>query len=296
MFPVNRWILASRPRTLPAALVPVLIGTALAFRAGQWNAVPAFLCAAFAVLIQIGTNFANDYYDYLKGADGETRVGPQRAVASGWISPGTMRVATGGVLLLAFTLGLGLIPYGGWWLLAIGVSSVILALAYTAGPYPLAYVGLGDFFVVLYFGLIAVSVTERVQTGTFSTAGLALGLAAGLLANNLLVVNNHRDAPEDAKVGKRTLTVRFGRGFSEVQMGLSLGIAALIPVWIGWINGWWGLALAAVVALCGWKDVSGLRRAVTAPEYGAVLAATARRLVYFGGATSLGIVLPFPFA
>lgn len=291
MFSVNRWILASRPRTLPAAAVPVVVGSALAWQAGGFDIVPAGLCLAFAILIQIGTNFANDTYDFLKGADGAARLGPPRAVASGLIGPGEMRSATIGILGLAFVLGLGLIPFGGWWLLLIGISSVVLAIAYTAGPVPLAYVGLGDLFVVLYFGIIAVGVTERVQVGQFSGEGIGLGLAVGLLANNLLVVNNHRDAPEDAKVGKKTLAVRLGRRFSRIQYGASLCLAAGVTGWFGFVNGWWALWIASGIALHGLREVQTLREAVTPGAYGAILGATAGRLVFFGSAVVVGVIL-----
>jgi len=288
---VKRWILASRPRTLPAAVVPVVVGSALAWQAGGFEIVPAGLCLAFAILIQIGTNFANDYHDFLKGADGAARLGPQRAVAGGLIGPGEMRSATIGILGLAFVLGLGLIPFGGWWLLLIGISSVVLAIAYTAGPIPLAYVGLGDVFVVLYFGIIAVGVTERVQVGHFSGEGIGLGLAVGLLANNLLVVNNHRDAPEDAKVSKKTLAVRLGRRFSRIQYGASLCLAAVVTGWLGFMNGWWVLWIASGIALFGVREVGALREAVTPAAYGTILGATARRLVFFGSALVLGVIL-----
>ena len=140
----NPWVLAARPRTLPISVIPVLLGSALAVSAKAFSLVPALVCLAFALLVQIGANYANDYYDFLKGADNEDRKGPQRAVASGLVSPEAMRNATYGVLLLAFVLGLALIAYGGWWLLAVGVLSVACAVAYTGGPFPLGYLGLGD--------------------------------------------------------------------------------------------------------------------------------------------------------
>lgn len=291
MFPVNRWIIASRPRTLPAAAVPVFVGTALAWQAGGFRLWPAVICLGFALLIQIGTNFANDYYDFRKGADGVARLGPTRAVSSGLIEPQTMLIATGLVLGGAFVLGLGLIPFGGWWLLAVGVSSVLLAVGYTAGPFPLAYLGLGDVFVILYFGIIAVGFTEFVQTGAFSVEGLLMGFGVGLLTNNLLVVNNYRDAPEDAKVGKRTLAVRFGRDFSGWQFAGSTAVAALTALGVAVGNRWWLLGLAAAIALWIPGDGRHLRRAVTPLEYGTVLAATARRLVFYGVIATVGIAV-----
>ncbi|MEM9227118.1 MAG: 1,4-dihydroxy-2-naphthoate octaprenyltransferase, partial [Verrucomicrobiota bacterium] len=161
--PLRVWLLAARPKTLPAAVIPVALGTALAASDGRFQLIPAFVCVLFALLIQVGTNFANDYFDYRSGADNEHRIGPTRAVAAGLVPPALMWRATLVVLTLAFGLGLILIAYGGWWLLLIGVLSVLCAVAYTGGPYPLGYHGLGDVFVVVFFGFIAVMFTYYVQ-------------------------------------------------------------------------------------------------------------------------------------
>ena len=171
------WLEASRPKTLPAALVPVLLASALAFAEGGFRPLPAFLCLVFAVLIQVGTNFANDYLDAVKGSDTEQRIGPRRAVASGLIQPATMGRAALGILAIGFCVGLGLIPFGGWWLLVVGITSVLCAWCYTGGPYPFAYNGLGDVFVVVFFGLIATTCTYYVQVGSISGDALLLGLS-----------------------------------------------------------------------------------------------------------------------
>ncbi|MFP4157899.1 MAG: 1,4-dihydroxy-2-naphthoate octaprenyltransferase, partial [Opitutales bacterium] len=159
------WLSATRPKTLPAAVCPVLVGSSLAYESGSFAWVPALLCLGFALLIQVGTNFANDYLDGIKGTDTKERIGPQRAVANGWIEAVVMRRAAIAVLAAAFCLGLGLIPFGGWWLLVVGIASVVCAWLYTGGPYPLAYHGLGDVFVVLFFGFVAVGCTYFVQSG-----------------------------------------------------------------------------------------------------------------------------------
>ncbi|MGF1531961.1 MAG: 1,4-dihydroxy-2-naphthoate polyprenyltransferase [Puniceicoccaceae bacterium] len=288
---MNRWILASRPRTLPAAAVPVWVGSTLAIARDGFELVAAGLCLGFALLIQVGTNFANDYADFEKGADSESRIGPPRAVAMGLIDPGTMKRATLLVLLAAFGLGLGLIPYGGVWLVVVGVSSVVFAYAYTTGPYPLAYLGLGDVFVICYFGLIAVGVTEYVQTGSFSLSGWALGLGVGLMTNNLLVVNNYRDAEEDAKVGKKTLVVRLGRPLALRQYQLSgyvaVGLAVVTALW----EGWFLVLPVMVVAVRVRCDSLALAAATTAEDYGGVLARTVRRLLLYGGVLGGGILL-----
>ena len=219
---VAAWVVASRPRTLVASLSPVCIGTSLALREVDeisWTLVG--LCLAFAMFMQVGANFANDYYDFVKGADDARRLGPARSVASGVVSPSVMRTAAFCTLSFGFALGLFLMEFSGagWPLLSVGVASVFCALAYTAGPWPLAYLGLGDVFVVLFFGLVATGVTHYVLV---HKAGLDwipewwVGLSVGLIINNLLVVNNHRDADEDAACGKRTLVARFGRKFGVV--------------------------------------------------------------------------------
>ncbi|HSH93539.1 MAG TPA: 1,4-dihydroxy-2-naphthoate polyprenyltransferase, partial [Roseimicrobium sp.] len=206
------WAEAARPRTLPAAVAPVLVASALAMRDDLFNAQAALSCLVFALLIQIGTNFANDYYDFIKGADTAERVGPRRAVAAGLVAPAAMKRAMIGVFAVAFLAGLSLLGFGGWPLLLIGVASILCGIAYTGGPYPLGYNGLGDVFVFVFFGLVAVGATYFVQTGLVTGEVLLLGSGIGALATNILVVNNYRDVETDAKAGKRTLAVRFGRG------------------------------------------------------------------------------------
>ena len=229
---MKAWILASRPKTLPAAAIPVGVGSALAYAEDLFSWVPALICLGFALLVQIGTNFVNDYLDFQKGSDREDRIGPARAVASGWVSAIAMKRASIIVLAAAFCLGLGLIPYGGWWLLAVGVISILCAYLYTGGPYPLAYHGLGDLFVVVFFGWVAVGCSYYVQTGHISREALALGLGVGLLVNNILVINNYRDADQDRVSGKKTLAVRFGRGVALLQYQISVVLASLVPLYL----------------------------------------------------------------
>jgi 1,4-dihydroxy-2-naphthoate octaprenyltransferase len=228
MSPFSIWLEAMRPKTLPAAVVPVLLASSLAYADGAFDWRAALICVAFALMIQIGTNFANDYLDGIKGTDTEARIGPQRAVATGLVAPKTMKRATISVLLAGFCVGLGLIPFGGWWLLLIGVSSVVCAWLYTGGPYPLAYNGLGDVFVVLFFGFIAVGCTYYVQVGTISPEVVLLGLGCGVLVNNILVVNNYRDIEEDRLARKRTLVVIMGRRIARLQYDASALLAAVV--------------------------------------------------------------------
>lgn len=231
------WVEATRPRTLPAAVSPVLVASALALRDGGFNAPAALSCLVFALLIQIGTNFANDYYDFIKGADTAERVGPRRAVASGLIAAAVMKRVMIAVFAVAFVAGLGLLNYGGWPLLVIGVASVACGIAYTGGPYPLGYNGLGDLFVFVFFGLVAVGATYFVQTGRIWGEILLIGAGVGALATNILVVNNYRDVATDTKAGKRTVVVRFGRRFARWQFAGGHLLASATVLIVG-LHGW----------------------------------------------------------
>ncbi len=212
---IKAWVDATRPRTLPASAAPILTATAYAWYDGvvEWTA--AVLCLVFALLAQIASNMANDYYDFKKGGDRADRVGPQRAVVSGLITPRAMLTATLIVLSAACLVGLCLIPYGGWWLIIVGVIIAVFALAYSAGPYPLSRHGLGDVAVFIFFGLIAVNFTYYVQAGVFTLPVLLASIAMGLLSINILLVNNYRDMEEDAEANKRTTVVIFGRRFAS---------------------------------------------------------------------------------
>jgi 1,4-dihydroxy-2-naphthoate octaprenyltransferase len=285
------WLEATRPKTLPAAICPVMVGSALAYDAGAFGWLPALLCLGFALLVQIGTNFANDYLDGVRGSDTEQRLGPQRAVAAGLITAARMKSAALGVLLVAFILGLALIPFGGWWLLAVGIASVLCAWLYTGGPYPLAYNGLGDIFVVVFFGFIAVGCTYYVQVGALNGSVLWTGLACGLLINNILVVNNLRDMAEDRISGKKTLAVRFGGNFAKWQYRFTLVLVAGITVYLGIALGnmlFLGALLPLIPAAWqGWK----LPRLRTSQEYLTALKISGLVVAAFGGVFSLMAVL-----
>ncbi|PXA03099.1 1,4-dihydroxy-2-naphthoate polyprenyltransferase [Coraliomargarita sinensis] len=251
------WLEATRPKTLSAAVCPVLVGTSLAWHAGLFDWRPALICLFFALLVQIGTNFANDYLDGVKGSDTQKRIGPQRAVASGLVRADSMKRAALVVLGAAFCLGLLLIPFGGWWLLAVGVVSVLCAWCYTGGPYPLAYNGLGDVFVILFFGFIAVGCTYFVQAGPPDWVVYWSGFACGLLINNILVVNNYRDVEEDLVSGKKTLAVSFGRTFALWQYRTTVFTVAMITccLSVALQNRLLPLALLALIpaALLAWR-------------------------------------------
>ena len=228
------WCAAARPRTLSAALSPVLLGAAIAYGdrvLHAWSVVAALAAATF---IQIGTNFANDYFDFVKGTDDEARIGPARATARGWVRPRTMAIATVLAFGLATLCGVYLIVRGGPVILGVGVLSILSGVLYTGGPKPLGYLGLGDVFVLVFFGPVAVAGTYWVQARSLSTPAIVAGFATGALATAILVVNNLRDRVGDARSGKRTLVVRFGEAFGRVQYAacfvLAAGLTALLAL------------------------------------------------------------------
>ena len=288
---MRAWFEAARPKTLPAAIAPVTVASALAWRHDVFDHWPALICLTFALLIQVGTNFANDYYDFLKGADTPDRIGPRRAVASGAIAPETMRRGMRLVFLAAFLVGCGLIFYGGWWLLVIGVASILCGIAYTGGPYPLGYHGLGDLFAFLFFGVVAVMFTYYVQAGVFTGDACLVSVAVGLLVANILLVNNYRDEATDRRAGKRTLVVRFGKIFAAYQYQLSCLVALLIPVLL-WRKGY---GPAVMLPLLLWPLAVRLRKRLSqsrsGSEFNALLAATARFLVLYAIAITVGLIV-----
>lgn len=222
------WLDAARPKTLPAAISPVILGVALAWDAGAFH-FPAALCAFLgAVLIQIAANYANDYYDYVKGADAGDRLGPVRATQAGLTTPAGMKRAMLITLGLAALTGLYLVYRGGWPILLIGLLSMLFAVLYTAGPYPLGYIGVADLFVLLFFGPVAVAGTYYVQALELSWTPVWIGLGPGLLSVAILTVNNLRDVNQDRLSGKKTLAVRFGVWYARVQYALCIAVAILV--------------------------------------------------------------------
>jgi 1,4-dihydroxy-2-naphthoate octaprenyltransferase len=280
-----------RVRTLPAAMAPVLVGSALAWHDGRFQAGAALLCLGFALLIQVGTNFANDYYDFIKGADTAARVGPRRAVAAGLVAPAVMRRAMLGVFAAAFVLGLGLIHWGGPWLLVIGVVSIACGVAYTGGPWPLAYLGLGDIFVFIFFGLVAVTTTYYVQAGRVSALAWGWAVPIGLLATNILLVNNYRDVTTDALAGKRTLVVRLGTRFARLQFNLSLALAFLVPVALWPRNYSPAVLLPLLLIPLAWRHARRLRDARTPVELILLLGDTGKLLALYALLLGAGLVL-----
>lgn len=223
------WVQAARPQTLAAAFVPVCVGASLAFHDGHFNSVATIVALLCAFLIQIGTNFANDYFDFKKGADTDERLGFERATAKGYVSAQAMRKATAITMGAAFLLGLYLVWIGGWQILCLGILSIIFGLLYTGGPFPLGYNGLGDLFVFIFFGIVAVMGTYYVNALQWSIAALGASLAVGALCINILVVNNLRDVEQDRRAGKRTLGVIFGEQILRWEYSFMILLALTIP-------------------------------------------------------------------
>lgn len=227
---IKHWILAARPKTLPAAMIPVFLGSAIAYSDSVFDFYPASLALICALLIQIGTNFANDYYDFKKGADNEHRIGFIRATSSGLISERTMLYATFLTMGIAFAIGLLLVHHAGYKILVIGLLSLLFGIMYTGGPYPLGYNGLGDIFVFIFFGIVAVMTTYYVQALEWSTKSFYVSLAAGALSTNILVVNNLRDVPTDTVSGKKTLGVLFGERMLKFEYTLLSILSLIVPI------------------------------------------------------------------
>ncbi len=237
-FDWNAWMLASRPRTLPAAAAGVMMGAAMAWRDGYFRLDAALVCLLTALLLQIGSNLANDVFDFERGTDTTERLGPTRVTQAGLLSPRQVKTGMAVVFGLAAVLGLYLAWLGGWVIVALGVAAILSAIAYTGGPFPLGYHGLGDVFVFLFFGLAAVAGTYYVQAGFVTSAVWWMSIPPGLIITAILVVNNLRDIDNDRKGGKRTLAVMLGERGTKIEYLLCMVLAymTLIPAaWAGMI-------------------------------------------------------------
>jgi 1,4-dihydroxy-2-naphthoate octaprenyltransferase len=287
---LKHWILALRPKTLAAAVVPVLVGTALVKSHGAiiewWISVCAMLSAVF---IQVGTNFVNDAIDFHKGADSETRIGPIRVTQSGLLE--SKHVMIGAFVCFAIALGFGvpLVFQGGWPIVVIGLVSLCLAYGYTGGPFPLAYIGLGDLFVVIFFGLVAVMGTFYLHLGYVDGGAVVAGLQVGMLATVLIAINNFRDAPEDVKVGKKTLAVRFGYKFARIEIAFLVVAPYLLGIY--WYkHGLMNAGLAPIVSVpIARRLLFGIFSEDPSPVYNRFLAMGGALLLLFGILLSLGM-------
>lgn len=290
MSPLQAWWLAIRPKTLPAATAPVLVGAGHSYRAGLFQAAPALAALFGALLIQIVSNLANDYFDFKKGADTDERLGPPRVTHLGLISE--KGVLTGLALAIGLALGVGsyLVLVGGWPIVAVGLVSLLCAVLYTAGPYPLGYNGLGEIFVFLFFGPVAVAGTVFVQSHRLEPAALLAGVPIGLLCANILVVNNVRDWETDAKAGKRTLAARFGREFGVrlYASNLFLALASLL-VYAAVAHAL--LALAAAFVLVAGVPLLRAVRELRGKPLNPILGKTAQLELRFALVMALGILI-----
>jgi 1,4-dihydroxy-2-naphthoate polyprenyltransferase len=285
------WWLAMRPKTLLAAATPVFVGSACAAAAGGFRALPALAALLGAMLLQVAANFANDVFDFEKGADTAARLGPTRAVAAGWISPSAMRRGLGVVIGLVLLIGVYLVSVAGPVLLLIGFASIASAVAYTGGPYPLGYHGLGDVFVLVFFGFVAVTGTAFVQTGDVPALAWLAAVPVGALATAILVVNNVRDVETDVAAGKRTLPARWGRRFGVVEYWVLLAVSYAVPFLPGLARHGYGRGLLPCLTL-----PLALHLAVSVTrERGAalnpVLARTALLMFVFGVLLGVSILL-----
>ena len=287
---VEAWVLASRPKTLAAGSVPVIVASALAVHFGQFRLIPAVLCLLFALLAQIASNFSNDYFDFAKKTDNEHRLGPARAVASGWISPRSMRIGTTVVIFFACLSGGGLVHYGGWGMVGVGAVCVVSLLAYTAGPWPLAYHGLGDLFVLIFFGLVAVVFSFYVQAGSFAPLVFVAGFIVGLPAVNILIINNFRDYENDKACRKHTTIVLFGRPFGK-WLYLVNGIVAWLLCLVFAREAIWAALLPLLYLLFhyrSWKKMCIIREG---RALNVLIGETARNLLILGLLFAAGLVM-----
>ncbi|HZJ01406.1 MAG TPA: 1,4-dihydroxy-2-naphthoate polyprenyltransferase [Gemmatimonadaceae bacterium] len=290
------WILAARPATLPAAVVPVVVGAAAALSDGApFRGIVFAMTLICAVLIQIGTNFANDYSDFARGADTEARLGPVRVTQSGLMDQTSVKRGIIVAFGLAVLIGAYLAYVGGWPIIAIGVLSVLSGLAYTGGPYPLGYHGLGDIFVFVFFGVIAVTGTAYLQSGHWSVLPLLLSIPIGLFVTNILVVNNLRDLPTDLAAGKRTLATRIGDGATRAQYAVSTVAAYVIPLVIGVTDPARRLIMLPLISLpLALRRVLVVAKGASGRDLNLMLKRTGQLLLLFGGLLAVGAALSRP--
>ncbi|MEO7217685.1 MAG: 1,4-dihydroxy-2-naphthoate polyprenyltransferase [Gemmatimonadaceae bacterium] len=288
------WLLASRPATLPAAAVPVLVGTGVALsELAHFRPLVFATTLAAALLIQVGTNFANDYSDFHRGADHDGRLGPLRVTQSGLISHEAVRRGIVVAFGAAALLGCYLAWVGGWPIILIGLLSIICGLAYTGGPWPFGYHGLGDVFVFVFFGLVAVTGTAYLQTGTWSVFALLASIPIGLLVTNILVINNLRDLPTDLAARKMTLAVRLGDRRARLQYALFAIIAYVIPAILAFrrrSTHWW-LLLPWITVPLAYVLVRQVLGGLSGRELNPMLKRTGLLLLSFGLLFTAGLIL-----
>ena len=281
------WILAARPKTLSAALIPVVLASALAASQGKFSLAPAVLCVLFATFMQIAANFINDLFDFLKKTDRDDRLGPERACQQGWITPCAMRWGIAATLAVACACGLCLLPYGGWMLVGIGAACVVFAFLYTT---LLSYCGFGDVLVWVFFGFVPVAGTYYVEAGGFCLEVWLLSAACGLLIDTLLVLNNYRDREQDRLSGKRTLVVALGERFGSLFYLLQ-GVAAYVLVAFMSLEGNLWLAILPMLYLLPhyltWRKMTQIREGRALNR---ILGFTSRNMLTFALLTAMALL------
>lgn len=282
------WYLAARPKTLTAALIPVIVACALAAHDNSFNTYIAAVCAVFASLMQIASNLINDLFDFLKGTDGDDRLGPKRATAQGWITPSAMRTGIIATIVPACAAGCLLVSQSGLWLVVLGAACVLFAFLYTT---TLSYLGLGDLLVLVFFGLVPVNATYYLQTENLTTEAIVCSLACGTVIDTLLAVNNFRDRDSDRRTGKRTLAVIFGDRFGQ-RLYLFAGIAAYVLAASLAAYGIWTAAVLTlpylVIHIRTWHEMLRINRG---RELNSVLGKTSRNMFVFALLLAAGILL-----
>lgn len=285
------WFLAARPKTLAGAAVPVMIGLALAYSetgAAMFKWLPAVLCVLFAFIMQIDANFVNDYFDFRRGNDDETRLGPRRACAEGWVTPSAMIKAMVLTTGLACVVGLPLICYGGWTMVLIGIACVLFCFLYTTC---LAYLGLGDLLVLVFFGLVPVCITCYLQTGNIALRTVIASVACGFTIDTLLLINNYRDIDNDRKAGKRTLVVLLGSRGGRLAYLLSGVIATLLGMLVLWNCETPTLLLPLIYTVFHWFTYRHMVRIIKGKALNKVLGETSRNMIIYGLLMSVGLLI-----
>lgn len=297
---LSAWIVAVRPYSLGNSVILVAVATALAYTDHAFHWLPALLCLAFALLMQCTANLVNDLWDFRKGADRPDRLGPDRAFAKGYITLRAMQAGIAGFTLTACAAGLGLLVWamqagvlrcGGWELIAAGLACLVFAYFYTAGPWPLAYHGLGDVAVILFFGLVPVGFTYYIQTGAWTPEVTAAALSCGLVIDTMLMINNFRDREEDARCNKRTIVVALGAGFGRWgYLGLGVGAVALCLTLLAAGRTWAALLPLVYLAahIVTWRKMVRIDHG---DALNVCLGETARNILLFGALLTLGILL-----
>ncbi len=287
---MNPWIEAARLRTLPVSIAGVIAAVGVATWEHAFSWLPALICLVFAVLAQVTSNFANEYYDFKRGSDKKGRVGPRRGVTEGDITPQALRNVTFCTLAVACVVGCSLIPFGGWWLVPVGIAIAVFALAYSAGPYPLSYHGLGDVAVFIFFGIVPVNLTYYVQVGTWSPFAAMVSVTIGLMGVNVLLVNNYRDVEDDVDANKRTTVVILGRKIAATYYLVSgyFAVFFLTPIWL--VMPKWALTvplLYLVLHTASWYKLKTRLGASLNP----ILGATARNMLIFAIMLTLTMII-----